>query len=205
MLIFVCMNIVQNQATLSKFAQDFKGVFTINHLKNLLEYKNSVDLYRQIDKLVQNKVLNKFCRGLYVLNDFDLEIVSQRLCEKSYLSLATILSQNLVIGTTPNQTVYAVKIGKGRTYQSEWGQIIHVGISPDLFFGFKNSNGILKASVEKSLLDTLYFYQKGFQFYFNIYSDINLSNINTKKVLSDLKKYKNPKFIEFVKGYLNAN
>ena len=59
------------------------------------------------------------------------------------------------------------------------------------------------ATKEKAFLDTLYFYQKGTRFYFDIYSDIDISQLDRSIIFKYLKSYKNPKFIKFVKDYFN--
>ena len=64
-------------------------------------------------------------------------------------------------------------------------------------------NGVRYATVEKALLDTLYFHQKGHSFSFNIYEDIDISQIDQNHFFLLLKNYNNPRFITFVKGYIS--
>lgn len=199
------MKIIENQTKILKYQAEFKGVFTITHLKNLFEYKSSVDLYRQIKQLVQAKILFSFCRGIYVTVGFDLKTLSQRICPESYISMATVLANDFVIGTVPQQTLFAVKVGKTRRYDQDLGTVQHYGLCQELFFGYENNEGLLIAHSEKAFLDTLYFYQHGYKPYFNIYSDMNVSRLNKKRFDQYLKKYKNNKFIEFAKGVYHAN
>jgi hypothetical protein len=83
-------------------------------------------------------------------------------------------------------------------------KIEQVGISPPLFTGYANINGINTATPEKAFLDTLYYYQKGKSFSFDIYSDIDYNALDTGRLGKYLKLYKNKKFIAFVKGVLNG-
>lgn len=159
---------------------------------------------------MQAKILTSFCRGFYVAQNFDREYLSQRICPESALSLGTVLARDLLIGSIPQKTVYAVKKGKTRIYKSELGQIVHLGFaSPssakDNWFGYQvGKTGIRYADPEKAFLDTLYFYQLGNHFSFNIYSDIHVNRLNQKKLAGYLKKYRNPKFRKFVQGVIDG-
>jgi hypothetical protein len=110
----------------------------------------------------------------------------------------------LLIGSIPAKTVYAVKKGRNRAFYSPAGNLVYCGIAANLLFGYEYENGRRYASAEKAFLDTLYFYQKGFHFSFNIFEDINITNLDTAKTRFLLKKYKNPKFITFVKGVISG-
>lgn len=195
---------LRNLKKIEKYRQSFRGVFTLGDLKNLLSAVSPVDFYRQIETLKDNEILFPFVRGIYVCAGFDLEVVSQKLCADSYVSLAGVLAEKAVIGTIPKNVVYAVKLGKARTYESSFGTVVHLGISPRLFFGFQARNGVNYADKEKAFLDTLYFYQKGLKLYFNVYQDINIALLDRRKVTTYLKSYKNPRFVEFAKGVLRA-
>lgn len=196
--------LLQLQQKISKYAAAFSGVFTLSDLKNLIAAKNSVHFYRQLKRLEDSQILFSFVRGIYVTPQFKLDVVSQKLCAQSYISLASVLAQNLMIGTVPRNTVYAVKLGKSRTYESRFGTIVHLGLTPKLFFGFHKIQGVNWAEPEKAFLDTLYFYQKGFKLYFNIYDDLNATDLNRKKIMTYLKNYKNPRFKKFVERKLHG-
>jgi hypothetical protein len=58
------------------------------------------------------------------------------------------------------------------------------------------------ATPEKAFLDTLCFYQKGWKPSFNIFTDITAARLDRGKIAAYLKRYNNPRFIAFVKGYL---
>ena len=198
------MNIaIDDIKTCEDFSQDLKGVFTITDLKNIFPTRHTVTFYRKISSLEKNGILARVLKGIYVSKDFDINVLSQKVCPNSYISFENILAKELIIGTIPKNSVRAVKVGKKREYQFEDKKIIHLGITSHLYFGFQTIYGVNYAIKEKAFLDTLYFYTKGVKFYFDIFSDINIDKLNIRLILKYLKKYKNPKFINFVRTYLD--
>ncbi len=186
------------------------GVFTIQDLGNLLLTSNAVQLNHRLKPFIKAKILQRFSRGFYVAQPFDLTWLSQRICPHSAISFGTVLAKEMIIGTIPQKTVYAVKIGKSRTYRSDLGQIVHLGFASlreaaDLWFGYdRYENGVHYADKEKAFLDTLYFYQSGYKFSFNIYSDIYYDRLDSKVLTRYLARYQNPKFRKFVEGVLHG-
>lgn len=181
-----------------------QGVFSLNELKNYLGKPDSMSFYRELKKLEKEKIISRFSRGLYVTPSRNLEAVSQKICPDSYISFGNVLARAMLIGSIPEKKIYAVKTGKTRLYENTMGTILQLGIKKELFFGYKIKNGIAYAEPEKAYLDALYFYQKGQKFSFNIFSDIYVELLDKKKINKYLKVYKNPKFIKFVQGVLNA-
>lgn len=197
------MNIlVEDIKIIEKYQAEMLGVFTLSDLKALFPTDHLNTFYRRIARLEKSGYLQRFTRGIYVTKKFDLQAVSQKICPLSYISFESVLAANMAIGTTPKDYIKAVKIGKRRIYKSPLGTIHHIGIQKDLYFGFNKVNGINMANAEKALLDTLYFHCKGMQTYFDIYSDINISNMDRNRIKKYLSKYKNNKFIHFVTNYL---
>lgn len=188
---------------LQKFAKPNEGFFTIYDLKNLFLPKSKVALYNEIKHFEKAGILRQFCRGIYIFDEAPLEVISQRICPQSYVSFGNILAEELMIGTIPKKALWAVKLGPSRRYASPEATLIHLGITPDLFFGYTIQEGIKWADKEKALLDTLYYYQKGTKFSFNIFSDIYTDDLNERKICSYLSEYKNSKFQKFVEGYLS--
>ena len=86
-----------------------RGVFTIADLENLFLARHPVEIQQKLKPFLQAKLLHRFCRGFYVANDFDLEWLSQRICPHSSISLGSVLAKEMVIGSIPQKTVYAVK------------------------------------------------------------------------------------------------
>ncbi|PIR25799.1 MAG: hypothetical protein COX62_04680 [Deltaproteobacteria bacterium CG_4_10_14_0_2_um_filter_43_8] len=193
----------KKQEVIADFLVKNEGVFSTSELQTLLQVGSKLQFYREVSKLEKEGILTSFIRGIFVSQNPNLEVLSQRLQAKSYLSLGTALSKHMLIGSVPAKTVYAIKIGKKRKYQSTYGEIIHLGISPHLFFGFEVSNGIWMANKEKAFLDTLYYHLKGQRYSFDIFSDIALEKLNLKIIDRYLKKYKNKKFVSFVRSFFH--
>lgn len=193
---------------LTGFAATQKGVFTVSDLESLLETADPVRLQIKLRPFLNAGLLMRFCRGFYVTADFVPEILSQRICPDSALSFGTVLAKNLLIGSVPDKTLYAVKIGPTRNYRSDFYRIVHLGYSAaaksKMSEGYSWQGGIRTADVEKAFLDTLSFYQSGYRFSFNVYSDIDVSRLNRKKIARYLRLYPNPKFKAFVKGVLHG-
>ena len=131
-------------------------------------------------------------------------MLSSKLNENSYISFGYVLANELAIGSIPTYTLTCVKKGKARQYENTNIKIQYLTIDNNLFFGYKTINGVNYATLEKAFLDTLYFHQKGHVFSFNIYSDINISKVNINRINEYLQYYSNPKFVKFVKGYING-
>ena len=195
---------LKNFVLLEKWAAQMGGVFSISDLRNLFNENNPVLLYRQIKSLVDNKVLTRFKKEFYVTNTFNAEVLAQKLYPNSYMSLGTVLAKKMLIGSIPEKTVYSIKTGRTRFFKSQSTSLMYLSIAPHLYFGYEYDNGLRYAIKEKAFIDTLYFYQKGFTFSFNIFEDIDLSRIDRKKADSMLAQYKNPKFVTFVKGVLSG-
>ncbi|MBI1908923.1 MAG: hypothetical protein HYS22_01990 [Deltaproteobacteria bacterium] len=185
-----------------------RGIFTVSDLSNLLLAKREVEVQQKLKPFLKEKILNRFCRGIYVTQNFDLDDLSQRICPDSAISFGSVLAKERLIGSIPQKAVYAVKIGKTRIYKSPLGQVVHLGFAGSglkMWFGYEmGTNGIRYADAEKAFLDTLYFYQKGHKFSFNLYSDIQIDRLNQKKLRRYLGRYKNPKFRTFVQGVLDG-
>jgi len=179
------------------------GVFSIGDLQNLFNENNPVLLNRRIRSLIQEQILQRFKREFYITEQCNMEILSQRIYEDSYISLGSACARHFLIGSVPSKTVYAVKSGKNRIFQSAIGTILFCGIAKHLLFGFEYENGIRYADAEKAVLDVLYFHTKGFRFSFNIFTDIAFSQLSREKITAYLKKYKNPKYVSYVKGVLH--
>ena len=142
------------------------------------------------------------CAGSAEGETFDLSTLSQRLAPDSYISFGTVLARDLIIGTSPDRHIVAVKTGRPRRYAFDGYVIEHVSVNEDLLFGFSNVNGVRYADAEKALLDTLYFHLRGRRYPFDIYSDISLGKFKQERIRDYLSCYQNPKFVAFVQGIL---
>lgn len=193
---------------LQKKGASQKGIFTTSDLHILFKTSTREDLYQKIKPFLLSSILTPFCRGYYVLENFSLEQLSQRICPHSVVSFGNVLAKELVIGSVPKMTVYATKMGPSRIYASpNQGTIVHLGFQSSgsqnlVNLGTTWKDGVQYTDKEKAFLDTLYFYQSGQTFSINIYSDINVSILDSKKVEKYLENYRNPKFKIFVRGIL---
>jgi hypothetical protein len=186
-----------------------RGIFTTQGLKNLFQIYDISSLNQKIRPYLEAKILQRFCRGYYVTKNFSLVDLSQRISPRSVISFGNVLAKELIIGSIPQKRTYAIKTGKSRTYTSHLGSITHLGLTIPLAkdlvtLGSHWDNGICYADKEKALLDVCYFYQRGHKFSFSIYSDIDYSLFDKRKVKKYLQHYKNPKFQQFVLGVLHG-
>lgn len=198
-------HIIDDSQLIARFNEEMGGVFTLPDLRNIFGVPQDNRFYRRIHHLEKAGILSKYIRGFYITPDCKLDVLSQKICNKSYISFETVLEKNLMIGTVPQKEIKAVKVGKKRIYDSMGFRIIHLSIIEDLFFGMTVINGVNYGIPEKALLDTLYFYTKGQKYYFDIYSDINIQSINTDLLFKYLQRYKNCRFKDFVRNYINEN
>lgn len=196
-------DIFKNAELIRRYAADVGGVFELSDLKSIFPLMPAKVLYRRLGEMERAGLLKRFARGIYLAEKFEPAVLSQKLCPESYVSFERVLAKHMLIGTVPANELKAVKIGKRRLYASDELTIVHLGIDKELFFGFESEGGVNFATKEKALLDTLYFYVKGEKFFFDIHSDIDLKKIDAAVIKKYLKKYKNPKFVSFVKNYLD--
>lgn len=187
-----------------KWAGEFRGVFSTADLRNLLDGVNEVTFFRRLKALRSLGVIRRFSRCFYITESFDLEALSARINPESCISFGNVLAKDLIIGSAPANTVTAVKCGRTRRYLSDAGNVVHLGIAPHLMFGYTFRNGIRYADNEKALIDTLYYCRKGRRFSFDVYTDVNFALLNRARIDNYLKRYRNPRFVKFVKGVLDA-
>ena len=117
-------NLINDIGLLKTSKESLRGVFDDSDLSNIFSDLHKNKFYRRIKALTENGYLMRFCRGLYVTEEFDLEVVSQKLSETSYISFGTVLADHLAIGSIPKLQVEAVKSGKTRTYSFNKYKII---------------------------------------------------------------------------------
>jgi len=203
-IVSVIMNIIADAQLLRSFDAEQRGVFSKADLQTAFGEPHPAAFVRRVNKLLDQKILRRFCRGWYVGEAFDLATLSQRLAPNSYISFGTVLARNLLIGTSPDRQIVAVKTGRPRRYACESYIIEHVGVTEELLFGFSRINGIRYADAEKALLDTFYFHLRGRRYPFDIYSDISLHKLDQERLRDYLNCYRNPKFVTFVQGILEA-
>jgi len=195
---------MQDIALVQKYSPILGGVFLFSDLATLFAEPHKTSTYRRIAQLESAGTIKRFIQGIYVTQDFDAQVLSQKICPESYISFGNILAEHLIIGVLPRNQIDALKPGRTKVYGDPTCTIRQLGSTDHLLFGYEVIQGVNKATPEKALLDTLYFHQHGVQFPFDVYSDINWEHLNHDKILNFLQRYKNPKFVEFAKGLMYA-
>jgi hypothetical protein len=202
-------NMIKIDRELERISPEMGGVFSRTELKLLLGIPDdsSSKLDRLLEQLVNNKILSRFCRGFYVRENFNIGILSQKIDPDSYISFTNVLGRVCVVGQIAGNSITAVSAKpRPRAFTSCLGSIKYVTIDQKLMdFGIKREGNLWIAEEERAFLDVLYFYNKGMKFNFNIYSDINIGQMNIEKILIYLNRYKNPNFVEFVRSVINEN
>jgi hypothetical protein len=197
-------NLYSDNELLQKNRASMGGVFTISDLRILFGEENGVLLHRRIRTLIKHGSLRLFRRGIYVTNGYDLEQLVIRMYPDATISLTNVLANALVVNTIPTKAVFATRIGPAHTIKGPDATVKLYRIAPEMIFGTDIRNGISYASPEKAFLDTLYYYQKGERYPFNIRTDMNVNRLKLSLMKQFLKKYKNPKFVAFVNGVLEG-
>lgn len=200
---------VSDQVVLEKILKHAKalgGIFTTADLYQLMGACHPIANQRAIKRFVDDHILTRIYHGVYVVKDFDSERLAQTLFPTAYFSLETVLIREGLIGALRLNFLSLV------TYQRKTVRLfVHdkriqiYSLQKRLYFGFKkNKQGLLVADREKAYLDLLYFYNRGYKFPIDPKNEVNISKIDQKKLKMYLKRYKNPKFVKFVKGILHG-
>jgi len=165
------MNRAAEAERIAKMAGPQRGVFTRTDLQVILAERHPAAFTRRVQALIEARTLQRFSRGMYVRDGFDLPTLSQRLAPDSYVSFGDVLARHLVIGTRPTRQLLAAKAGRAHAYRGLGIEIVHVHIAPHLDFGHTTESGVRWADAEKATLDTLYFHLRGRRYPFDVYSD----------------------------------
>lgn len=184
---------------INKWSKSLDGVFTLSDLAVLFSETSRSNLFKILNKLINENILISVKRGLYALPGSDLGVISNRICRSSYTSMGSVLADKLVIGSAPVRRIQAVKVGPPRTYDFALGKIEHFSIASRLYFGFENKNGLNVALPEKAFLDACYFYYKGKRFSFDLDTDVNMEQLNRSLIQEFLSEY-DKRFITFYKS-----
>lgn len=136
--------------------------FTVPTLKDLLGVEKNNTLFKIIQRLCQEKILQKLERGKYILvdksvDDFEL---ANFLYNPSYISLETALNLSGVLSQFPYE-ITSVTPKRNREKRIDSKVLIYLHIKPSLFWGYQKKGNFLLAEPEKALLDSAYFASKG--------------------------------------------
>lgn len=185
--------------------KDFRGVFLTKDLYNLIGSDNPVVNQRTIEGLIREDILYRAKRGIYTTKNFDLFHLASIMVPSGYISMHSILAARGLMGTVPQNHICVVSPNRSTVYNFRQYTVQIFQINEDLFFGYKENSYKEKiATNEKAFLDLLYYYNLGEKFIFDPKSEIDISMLNTDKIMLYLQKYKNPKFKKFVQGIING-
>lgn len=181
------------------------GVFSFGDLCNLIGAGSEVKNAKVIKRLVREGLVQRVWRGFYSVKDPDLWVLGSRIKKDAYVSMDSVMAKNGLVGTLPERSVSLVYTGRKAVIETPRGfSLRFFSIQPDLFFGFSAmENGVKVADSEKAYLDLMYFYTKGTRYVFDPLNEVDLKKLNRKKLIGYLKRYKNPKFVKFVRGLMD--
>lgn len=198
------LNLLQIAEKIQRLSPETGGVFSYADLSNIVASGSAVKNSRVISRLIKGEIILKVQRGFYTTKTFDMWLLASRLAPDCYISMDTVLAKEGIIATVPKYSISAVRAAKrNKTIKTQLGEIIFHSIDQSLIFGITTTNrGINVATAEKAYLDLLYFYQKGKRFVIDPLKEINTSKLNKKVIKKYLTRYRNPKFVAFVKGLI---
>jgi len=148
--------------------------------------------------LEKKKIVQRIIKGkyLFLLNYYNDYALANYIYQPSYVSLQTAMSFYSLITGFPH-IITSITTRKSKTFEvdkREWG---YSQIKRDLFWGYKKDKEFLIAEREKALLDYVYFGMKGLCRV--DWEEIDLSEINKKRLLSYANKFNNKKILSIIK------
>lgn len=165
-------------------------LFTLGDFGRLFSINNRQTLYKKIQRLEKEKIIQKLINGKYrflfgTVNDFTL---ANFLYQPSYLSLESALSFHGIITGFPYQ-ITSITIKKTRNFEIDGKDFRYSQIFPGFFWGYEKKENFLMADREKALLDYIYFGIKGLR---NLsFDEFDLTGINKQKLVIYAKKFNN--------------
>jgi len=172
------------------------SLFTLTDLSRLFAIDSRNSLYKMIQRLEQKGVIKKIIKGKYIFcfarpNEF---AIANFLYRPSYISLESALSFYGIISGFPYQ-VTSMTTRKTRSFVFEEKEYRYAQVKQSLFWGFEKKENFLLADKEKSLLDFLYLAFKGLRDL--DLKELDLSEINWRKLENYFKLAKDPSFLKF--------
>lgn len=174
------------------------ALFTLTDLARLLKEKNQQTLYKRVQRLKEKKLITRLVKGKYQfsflpVDDFSL---ANFLYQPSYISLESALSFHGLI-TDFTYQITSLTTQKPRTFSVADKEFSYSQISPRLFWGYEKKQGFLLAEPQKALLDYVYFYCKGLRG--PVWDELDLKNIDRKKLLLYARRSKDKKIQELIR------
>ncbi len=190
-------------SAIEELAPGMGGVFSASDLANIIGGGSDLANARMRGRLVREGMLTRIQKGMYVTASCDLWVAAARVSGQSYVSMDSVLARNGLTGTVPVRSVSAIHPGRKRVIETVAGTIYLHALSEELFFGIdRRSDGVRVADSEKAFIDLLYYHTKGVRFAIDPRRDVALHKLDGSRIARYLKRYRNPKFVAFVKGVL---
>lgn len=189
---------------ISKLAPELGGVFLTSDLASIICTTSDLNNARMIRRLVQDGFLTRIIRGVYVTQEFNLDLVATKINPGSVISLDSVLARTSLIGSVPQRYLSVVQLQRNRTIKVGDSVIHFYAIDPTLYFGFaRGSNGVNVADAEKAYLDLLHYHIKGARFPIDPTQEVRIEKLDRQKIDRYLTRYKNKRFVTFVRRLLN--
>ena len=162
--------------------------FSLNELGGILAINNRQTLYKRIQRLTRNKILQKVIKGKYyftlkAVDDFSM---ANFLYQPSYISMQSALSFHSIM-TGFSYQITSIGIKKSKNYIIDGKDFSYSKIDSKLFWGWEKKADFLIARPEKALLDYIYFASKGLA---NLdWEEIDITGLEKKILLKWAKIY----------------
>lgn len=165
-------------------------LFSLNEIGAILAIDNRQTLYKRIQRLTQNKILQKLIKGKYyfTLNSVNDFTIANFLYQPSYISMQSALSFHSIM-TGFSYQITSISVKKPKNFIIDKKDFIYSKITPKLFWGWEKKEDFLIAKPEKALLDYVYFASKGLTSL--DWEEIDISKLDKKLLLTWARKYNN--------------
>ena len=120
-------------------------------------------------RLSQMPKIKRAARGIYFIQDTDLSEVATKIISPSYLSLLSAYAIHGVTTQIPIEYQVMSPV-QHKNMEINGNRIKFFKLKQDRIFGYSALNGIIVASIEKAIVDSLYF---------NLYTDETLEVVRT--------------------------
>lgn len=134
-------------------------VFTFLDIQRAVANKSYAKIF--VHRMINSKLIERIKKGVYALNEADLEVVATSISYPSYISFLNALSFRNTIDQIPvDIDVVTYKYQKSLTFRGT--KINFIKFKHDLIWGYarENLNGVaFIAETEKAILDSLYLHR----------------------------------------------
>lgn len=172
-------------------------LFSLADFERMFGTNNRQTLYKKVQRLGKKKIVQRLIKGKYrfLLSAVSDYTIANYLYQPSYVSLETALSFYGIITGFPYK-IRSITVRKAKSFNVDGKKFQFSQISPNLFWGWEKKEDFLIAEPEKALLDYLYFGLKGLGSV--DWEELELAEINKKKLFSYAKRFSNQKILEAI-------